>query len=368
MNASGKDIYCIRLEDLAKAQTEMLLPQGSIVFAGPYWVLVVLTDEERQAYPYPIEDYREGQSQGPRSHFGRHDGLKGSQPHSLRFLPCQESEEMATARRKELDIPRHIAVDLGRSAVEASECETYTTQDGKRVPWGHLVRAACAAKRSIPPEEPLPERPRPLFAETRVLVTNSTTLQAGLEMTQRGLRPLALNFANGIEPGGGFLTGSKAQEEVLCRSSALYKTLVGDPMYAAHKQRPLPDSTDWAIYSPDVPVFRDDDGSELDHPRLLSFITSAAPYAPRVGRQLAGDLLQKRIHRILSIAQAFGHSAMVLGAWGCGAFGCDPVRTAKDFRQALENDFAGVFSDIVFAVTDWSPERRFLGQFRDTFS
>jgi hypothetical protein len=39
-----------------------------------------------------------------------------------------------------------------------------------------------------------------------------------------------------------------------------------------------------------------------------------------------------------------------------------------DFRQALENKFSGVFSDIVFAITDWSPERRFLGPFRKVFS
>lgn len=275
---------------------------------------------------------------------------------------------MATARKKELDVPRDLAAELGRSAVAASDCEYYTTGDGRQVAWGDLVRAACAAKRSILPEAPLADRPQPLFSETCVLVTNCTTLGAACEMTQRGLRPLALNFANGAEPGGGFLTGSKAQEEVLCRSSALYKTLVGDPMYEAHKKRPLPDSTDWAIYSPDVPVFRKDDGSELDRPWLLSFITSAAPYAPRLGRQLAGDLLEERIHRVLRIAQAFGHTALVLGAWGCGAFGCDPARTAKDFRRALESDFAGVFSDIVFAVTDWSAERKFLGPFRDAFS
>jgi len=31
--------------------------------------------------------------------------------------------------------------------------------------------------------------------------------------------------------------------------------------------------------------------------------------------------------------------------------------------QALENEFSGAFSDIVFAITDWSPERKFLGPF-----
>jgi len=52
----------------------------------------------------------------------------------------------------------------------------------------------------------------------------------------------------------------------------------------------------------------------------------------------------------------------------CGAFANDPHSTASDFRQALENDFAGAFSDIVFAITDWSLERKILGPFRDVFT
>lgn len=230
------------------------------------------------------------------------------------------------------------------------------------------MQAACAAKRSVAPDATLPRNERSAFSETRVQITNDTTLRASRSLVDRGLRPLALNFANGIHPGGGFLGGARAQEEVLCRSSALYQTLVGDPMYAEHQKRPLPDSTDWAIYSPDVPVFRMDDGTELQHPWLLSFITCAAPYAPRMGQPQAGDLMQKRIRRVLAVAQSYGYSALVLGAWGCGAFANDPHRTAMDFRRALENDFSGAFSDVVFAITDWSPERKFLGPFRDVFA
>jgi uncharacterized protein (TIGR02452 family) len=214
----------------------------------------------------------------------------------------------------------------------------------------------------------LPNNARITFTETKVQVTNETTFGASRRLAERGLRPLALNFANGIQPGGGFLNGARAQEEVLCRSSALYQTLIDDPMYDEHRKRPLPDSTDWAIYSPDVPVFRTDDGTELQHPWPLSFITCAAPYAPTIGQPQAGDLLQKRIHRVLAIARSYGHTALVLGAWGCGAFENDPYRTARDFRQALENDFSGAFAEIIFAITDWSPERKFLGPFRDVFA
>ncbi len=70
---------------------------------------------------------------------------------------------------------------------------------------------------------------------------------------------------------------------------------------------------------------------------------------------------------MLAIASAYGHATLVLGARGCGAFGSDPAHTATDFRSALENEFTGAFSDIAFAISDWSPERRFLGPFRDAF-
>jgi uncharacterized protein (TIGR02452 family) len=81
----------------------------------------------------------------------------------------------------------------------------------------------------------------------------------------------------------------------------------------------------------------------------------------------SGDLLQQRIRRVFEIAQAYGYTALILGAWGCGAFYNDTARTARDFRTALETEFEGAFSDVVFAVTDWSPERRFLGPFRRVF-
>lgn len=288
--------------------------------------------------------------------------------HRLTVLPCLDSRDLAACRRRELDIPRPTAAALGRSAVDAAREGRYVTRAGISVDWGPAVGTARSAKRSIRPTDPLPAGERLHFPETRVQVTNETTLGASLRLAEAGLRPLALNFANGINPGGGFLGGARAHEEVLCRSSALYQTLVDDPMYEEHGERDLPDSTDWAIYSPDVPVHRTDDGTELERPWLLSFITCAAPYAPVVGLPEAGHLLEQRIHRVLAIAQAYGHSTLVLGAWGCGAFGNDPRRTALDFRRALEGDFSAAFSGIVFAIADWSPERRYLGPFRDVFA
>jgi len=286
----------------------------------------------------------------------------------LLILPPRDSEAMAQMRRRELDIPRSLAAKLGSSAVKAARNGYYFTRAQNKVDWRDLVHNACSAKLSIPPDAELPvPEPRPRH-RTIVQVTNETTLQVAHRLNARGSSLLVLNFANGVQPGGGFLHGALAQEEVLCRSSALYSTLADDEMYECHRSRPQPDSTDWAILSPDVPVFRADNGTELDTPWLASFLTCAAPYTPAIGQPASGNLLQRRIHRVLAIAEAYGYAALVLGAWGCGAFGNDPHRTAADFRLALENEFSGVFSDVIFAITDWSREKRYIGPFLTVFS
>ncbi|QDS94653.1 hypothetical protein FF011L_34330 [Roseimaritima multifibrata] len=289
----------------------------------------------------------------------------------LRFGSCVDSDELAGENRRVLEIRYEIAESLGRSALDAIDNGEYLTDDGL-VDWSGEIEAAEAAKISIPSDATLPETGRGSegggHAETLVTVVNRTTLSAASALVEQGHRPLALNFANGVEPGGGFLRGATAQEETLCRSSALYATLFDDPMYDFHRNHDPAASSDWAILSPDVPVFRNDAGMECDKPWSLSFLTCAAPYAPTVGRLTAEPMLRQRIHRVLSIAEAYRYESLVLGAWGCGVFANDPLQTAKDFRTALESDFAGAFSHVVFAITDWSPQRRYLRPFCDVFS
>jgi len=286
----------------------------------------------------------------------------------LRCLPFLDSEYRAVTARRLLDIDRDIARNLGHSAVEAIERGVFETPSGRLIDWSEQVMRATSLRRSIPPSDPVLLPSSPDIESTSVQVVNATTMQAAYGLVCEGERPAVLNFANGISPGGGFRQGSRAQEEVLCRSSALYATLKGDQMYAHHLERPTPDSTDWVIWSPEVPVFRDDAGVALEQTWMIDVITSAAPVAQRVGQPLSGDLLKQRIHRVLTIAAAEGSTTLVLGAWGCGAFGNDPVRTARDFRSALETEFGGWFTRVVFAITDWSSDRRVFGPFRDVFS
>ncbi|MDF1842500.1 MAG: TIGR02452 family protein [Rubripirellula sp.] len=286
----------------------------------------------------------------------------------LRCLPCDDSDSRVNRLARELDLSPTAAEQLGRSAVAATDAGFYLDSAGTRVDWHQSVQHACAAKVSLPPEFSLPSHEELNFPETIVQVRNETTLVAARRFKQDGKNPLALNFANGVQPGGGFLVGAQAQEEMLCRSSALFATLVDDPMYDFHREENPEASSDWAILSPDVPVFRTDDGAELDRPWLCSFLTCAAPYAPAVGPTQSAEMLAQRIERVLAIAKAYRYRSLVLGAWGCGAFENDPDQTARDFHKLLISTFAGAFEQITFAIVDRSRERRILHPFQSLFS
>ena len=51
----------------------------------------------------------------------------------LRSLSCLDSPAMADQRREELNIPRSVAAELGRTAVEAADKGCYLNEAGERV-------------------------------------------------------------------------------------------------------------------------------------------------------------------------------------------------------------------------------------------
>lgn len=265
----------------------------------------------------------------------------------------------------------------GREAVTIATEGSYLAPSGRRVDIAAAVAKAIAATRDYAPGDPLPERAPvsdsaapPTPRSTRVSVVNGTSLASAHAMAKAGRTPLVLNFASAKNPGGGFLGGARAQEESLARSSALYATIERSPMYAAHRASSDCMYTSWMIHSPDVPVFRDDDTGELlEEPYLCSFLTAPAPNAGVVlerdpSRRAEVDrVMAERVERALAICAAEGHTHLVLGAWGCGVFANDPAVVARAFRAELEGRFAGAFEEVVFAVLDWSPERRFIRPF-----
>jgi len=269
-------------------------------------------------------------------------------------------------------IDRDVAAGLGHGTVSILRAGGYTAPSG-----GHVDLRAALDGCVVGTVEYRPERQVDLpstrrNARTIITVENDTVLEIGRRMAADG--PVAaLNFASATSPGGGFLSGARAQEEAIARSSGLFAALEGRAMYDDPRHSRDAMYSDYVIYSPDVPVFRLDSGELLEQPWPLSIVTCPAvnanglrKYSPaRMGEVEA--LMTARMAKMLSVAANHGPRRFILGAWGCGAFGLDPEMMARVFDEMLRGPFRGVFSEIVFAITDWSPERRFIGPFKRRF-
>lgn len=278
--------------------------------------------------------------------------------------PVQDSEEMAAHNFQICQIDKPRAAALAAETVTIWAAGTYVAASGEHVDIRTAVQKCKAGTLSIPPLRDLTRHPQnPLIDQTLVSVVNTTTQAATRVLREHGHSVLALNFANGTNPGGWFLDGGRTQEEALCRDSLLYGTLVGHEMYEVHKTMPYEDASDWCIVSRDVPFIRDENSDLVAYPWVCDVVTCAAPISSPYRDAYCRELFRKRIHRLLEVAASLGYTGLVLGAWGCGMFGNDPASTAKVFRELLEGEFLGCFGEVVFAVTDWSPERKFLGPF-----
>jgi len=270
-------------------------------------------------------------------------------------------------------ISRERAAALGHETVAILEAGDYVTPTGTRVDIREQVARAVRATVIYAPKDELPQQ-SPQTGGMTVEVRNTTTLAGVRALQAQGYDPAALNFASATHPGGGFLTGARAQEEYLARSSALWACLRDNPMYAFHRERQDPFYSDYVIYSPQVPVLRDDTGVLLEAPDACAILTSPAVRASGVKRYVPGRLgeigpvMWKRILKVLAVAERHGHRSLVLGAWGCGAFGNDGNQIAGLFRQALEENFRGAFDHVLFAIADWSDDEQSIGPFLRKFA
>ncbi len=244
--------------------------------------------------------------------------------------------------------------EIASQTVEIAESGRYSTGAGEVV-IGDAVRAAVAGTRHYVPEDTLDSSGPP--AEPAIEVTHESTLVAARRL---GAKAASLNFASAKNPGGGFLGGAKAQEESLARASALYACLRTAPeFYAYHRAHRDLRYSDRVIYSPHVPVFRDDKGNLLEEPYQTSFLTAAAPNLGAINANQPEHLadvpavLARRARRVLEVAAAHGHRELVLGAWGCGVFRNDPATVAQAFAEALRA--VPRFDRVVFAILDGLP-------------
>ena len=176
---------------------------------------------------------------------------------------------------------------------------------------------------------------------------------------------LVLNFANPIHPGGGIRRGAMAQEEDLCRRSSLLLALENSATQDYYEFNSKSDrflSSDAMILTPKVEIIKDEDYTPLPETITISVITCAAPIFDKdyvdknIGTKQYYNLFYKRIQSMLRISAYCGYQNLILGAWGCGAFGNDAKIVSDLFLQALEEkDISGIsmkdyFRSVHFAV------------------
>lgn len=265
--------------------------------------------------------------------------------------------------------PKAIAADT----LEIMKKGSYKNKNGKAVNIASLLDRSLSGTQLYTPEElEYITYGNTGKYTTQYEVNNETTLDAVRRLVADGERVLCLNFASAKNPGGGFLGGAVAQEESIARASGLYPTLLkGEAYYKFHRAQDTCLYSDHMIYSPDVPVFKYENGEPMDEAICVSVITSPAANAGAILRNEPGNasriepVMRIRTEKVLALSAQHQHELLVLGAWGCGVFRNDPVMIAGLFEELLEGKFKGTFKKIVFAVK--TNNEAMLGAFSSRF-
>lgn len=216
------------------------------------------------------------------------------------------------------------------------------------------------------------------FCEPAELVlTKHRTFQAAEKYIRSpryaGEKVCVLNFASAVNPGGGVVRGASAQEECLCRCSTLYFCLDEDDLwtnfYLPHRNGLSSLHNDDLIYTPNVTVFKTDVAKPVAMEEKdwydVDVISCAAPNlhryfgnlmealgeedVPLIDVNKLAAIHHKRGTRILDVAVENKVDILILGAFGCGAFGNNPFVVSKVMVQ-LAREYAKAFKTIEFAV------------------
>lgn len=169
------------------------------------------------------------------------------------------------------------------------------------------------------------------------------TLEAAAQRSGAGnkrTRVAVLNMASPLRPGGGVLNGATSQEEWLCLRTTLYPSL-REEFYR------LPEVG--AVYTPDVLVFRnwDDEASDLDKKGRFFIDTVSAGMLrfpdiegeegeeKRYATPKDRELVVRKMRAVMRILRTKGVNKVVLGAWGCGAYGNPTGEIARAWKKVL---------------------------------
>jgi uncharacterized protein (TIGR02452 family) len=98
-------------------------------------------------------------------------------------------------------LPRDIAIRYGQEAVYIGESGSYLSPSDRSIDLKAEIDSAVSNTVSYPPDQSLPQS---VIGEynTRIEVTNETTLSAAVRQSQQGFKSVVLNFASATSPVG----------------------------------------------------------------------------------------------------------------------------------------------------------------------
>lgn len=273
---------------------------------------------------------------------------------------------------------REERVKIAQETLHILKAGGYSNAQGEFIDLKAMLYTSLAQTKAYEQEALLALPLKDQAEKGKVQLSAESSLEAAqrLQGEKGGQKILCLNFASAKNPGGGFLSGSQAQEESLARASGLYLSLQSRPhMYAFHKQNANCLYSHRMIFSPQVPVIRDQEDQLLEEPYVLSFITSPAVNKTCLKNQnpellsQVGPVMRTRAELVLRLAQHYGYRTLILGAWGCGVFGNDPVLIAQIWFELLKGKgpYARSFDEVVFAVQDRSKNGAVFQAFEKQF-
>ena len=214
--------------------------------------------------------------------------------------------------------------------------------------YNNYLSELTPATEYYPPSYVFPLADRSQNESPEQIVVDQTANQVLESLKEEDGKTALLNFASATSVGGGWLSGARAQEETLCRSSNLWLSLYSCPeFYRAGKDSvkyrktrpkdPIDLYTDAIIYTKNVEFCKDDLGKYLKDPVKVDVITCACP---KINDNFCSDypysVYYNRMRKIIQSAEMHGVKTLILGAWGCGAFGNDPVFIKKVINEALK--------------------------------
>eukprot|EP00927_Polykrikos_kofoidii_P012701 TRINITY_DN15503_c0_g1_i1.p1 TRINITY_DN15503_c0_g1~~TRINITY_DN15503_c0_g1_i1.p1 ORF type:complete len:405 (+),score=35.24 TRINITY_DN15503_c0_g1_i1:51-1217(+) len=223
-------------------------------------------------------------------------------------------------------------------------------------------------------------------ANSRVTFSDLTTAEALLVLGKTRREVICgLNFANGSHVGGGYKNGATAQEEDLCRRMpSLYTSLNNasrDGLYpfgpCTCRTPAVPCKYADVLWTPDVVIARADEAKGYawlpEHEQVSACLVTAA--APNINFAKPPEIddpemMCNTIRNILAAPRLMRPEidTIVLGAWGCGAFGGNPAVIAElFFRVLFQENFQQFYKEIHFAIPRFSKEDLNAKVFLDTF-